>query len=105
MCHGSRKTKQSIPFYILLTVSCDTSFFVLSNSVILTYSIDATKESGRLGRLINHSKKPNCKVQTIKPADSHPFLVLFACRHIDAGEELTFDYGVPLPFKVCIFLR
>lgn len=56
------------------------------------YCIDATKESGRLGRLVNHSKKGNLKTQPIFLQES-PHLALFAGRDIEAGEELTYDYG------------
>ncbi|XP_042913754.1 N-lysine methyltransferase KMT5A-like, partial [Parasteatoda tepidariorum] len=56
------------------------------------YCIDATKESGRLGRLVNHSKKGNLKTQPIFLQDC-PHLALFAGKDIEAGEELTYDYG------------
>ncbi|XP_054708845.1 N-lysine methyltransferase KMT5A-like [Uloborus diversus] len=57
-----------------------------------TYCIDATKESGRLGRLINHSKKGNLKTEPVL-VQKRPHLVLFASRDIDPGEELLYDYG------------
>ncbi|KAH9383773.1 hypothetical protein HPB48_025543 [Haemaphysalis longicornis] len=55
-------------------------------------SVDATKETGRLGRLVNHSKRGNLKTQTciIKGV---PHLVLVAQRNIEPGEELLYDYG------------
>ncbi|PRD26481.1 UNVERIFIED_CONTAM: pr-set7 [Trichonephila clavipes] len=56
------------------------------------YIIDATKESGRLGRLINHSKKGNLKTQSIYLKEN-PHLAFFACRDIEPGEELCYDYG------------
>uniref|UniRef100_A0A2K5CN67 N-lysine methyltransferase KMT5A n=1 Tax=Aotus nancymaae TaxID=37293 RepID=A0A2K5CN67_AOTNA len=49
-----------------------------------TYCVDATRETNRLGRLINHSKCGNCV--------SH--LILIASRDIAAGEDLLYDYGV-----------
>ncbi|XP_075690034.1 N-lysine methyltransferase KMT5A isoform X2 [Rhinoderma darwinii] len=57
-----------------------------------TYCVDATKESNRLGRLINHSKNGNChtKLHDIKNV---PHLILIASRDINAGEELLYDYG------------
>lgn len=55
-------------------------------------SIDATKESDRLGRLVNHSKKGNLKTRTFLVEES-PHLVLFADRDIEPGEELSYDYG------------
>ncbi|XP_073322599.1 lysine methyltransferase 5Ab [Pagrus major] len=57
-----------------------------------TYCVDATKESGRLGRLINHSKTGNCQTK-LHPIDGTPHLILVASRDIDAEEELLYDYG------------
>lgn len=63
------------------------------------YSIDATAESGRLGRLLNHSRRnPNCitRLVWVKDNDSKkplPRLVIVAKRDINTGEELTYDYG------------
>lgn len=55
--------------------------------------MDATYESGKLGRLLNHSKtKPNCVTKTVD-IESYPFLILVAARDIDVGEELVYDYG------------
>ncbi|CAH8537936.1 unnamed protein product [Heterobilharzia americana] len=57
------------------------------------YCVDATKETPRLGRLINHSRlKPNCIVKVI-PVDGIPRLALFARKPISPGEELLYDYG------------
>ncbi|CAO2617914.1 N-lysine methyltransferase KMT5A [Lemmus lemmus] len=57
-----------------------------------TYCVDATRETNRLGRLINHSKYRNCK-NKLYVIDSVPHLILIASRDIAAGEELLFDYG------------
>ncbi|ALC46589.1 pr-set7 [Drosophila busckii] len=56
------------------------------------YCIDATIDTGKLGRLINHSRNGNLmtKVVTIK---QRPHLVLLAKDDIEEGEELTYDYG------------
>ncbi|VDP16821.1 unnamed protein product [Schistosoma margrebowiei] len=57
------------------------------------YCVDATEETSRLGRLINHSRlKPNCIVKVI-PIDGVPRLALFARKSISPGEELLYDYG------------
>ncbi|KAH8878383.1 N-lysine methyltransferase KMT5A-A [Schistosoma japonicum] len=57
------------------------------------YCVDATEETSRLGRLINHSRlKPNCIVKVI-PVDGIPRLALFARKPISPGEELLYDYG------------
>ncbi|XP_016992115.2 histone-lysine N-methyltransferase PR-Set7 [Drosophila rhopaloa] len=56
------------------------------------YCIDATVDTGKLGRLINHSRNGNLmtKVVLIK---QRPHLVLLAKDDIEPGEELTYDYG------------
>lgn len=55
-------------------------------------SIDATEETEKLGRLLNHSRKGNCYTKVVAIGDT-PFLVLLASQHINKGEELTYDYG------------
>ena len=57
------------------------------------YCIDATKETGRFGRLFNHScKTPNCETKVVMLGDS-PRLILVAKQEIKEGEELLYDYG------------
>ncbi|KAJ8286251.1 hypothetical protein GJAV_G00036300 [Gymnothorax javanicus] len=56
------------------------------------YCVDATKETGRLGRLINHSKSGNCQTK-LHGINGKPHLILVASRDIQAGEELLYDYG------------
>lgn len=56
------------------------------------YSVDATKETSRLGRLINHSKTGNCQTR-LHAIDGNPHLILVASRDIKAEEELLYDYG------------
>lgn len=55
-------------------------------------SVDATKETARLGRLINHSKNGNCQTK-LHDINGVPHLILVASRDIDEGEELLYDYG------------
>ena len=56
-------------------------------------SIDATSESGRYGRLLNHSKiTPNCVTKVVMLGDT-PRLILVAKNDIVAGTELLYDYG------------
>lgn len=71
------------------SIGCYMYYFTCRNK---QYCVDATKETGRLGRLVNHSKRGNLKTQTciIKGV---PHLVLVAQRNIEAGEELLYDYG------------
>lgn len=56
------------------------------------YSIDATEESGRLGRLVNHSKKGNCVTKQVT-VEGVPRLVIMASRDIHVGDEILYDYG------------
>ena len=56
-------------------------------------SIDATKEDGNLGRLINHSRKEANIVPKITDVDGEPHLYFIAVRDIGSGEELVYDYG------------
>uniref|UniRef100_A0A915LKB8 pyrroline-5-carboxylate reductase n=1 Tax=Meloidogyne javanica TaxID=6303 RepID=A0A915LKB8_MELJA len=56
--------------------------------------IDATKETGDKGRLVNHSRLvPNLKAKIIDFGEKYPHLCLVAIREIQIGEELLFDYG------------
>ena len=56
-------------------------------------SIDATGESGRLGRLVNHSRvNPNLQTKVVIVKDT-PRLLLVAKKDIEPGTELLYDYG------------
>lgn len=57
-----------------------------------TYCVDATKETSRHGRLINHSKTGNCQTR-LHAIDGTPHLILVASKDIEAEEELLYDYG------------
>lgn len=54
--------------------------------------MDATKESTRLGRLLNHSKNGNCQTK-LHDMDGIPHLILVASRDIESEEELLYDHG------------
>lgn len=56
------------------------------------FSIDATAETGKLGRLVNHSRNGNLVTRTIF-VDQEPRLALIAKVDIKKGEELLYDYG------------
>lgn len=57
------------------------------------YCIDATSESGRYGRLVNHSRiTPNCVTKVVMVSEV-PRLILVAKHSISPGEELLYDYG------------
>ena len=70
------------------------------------YCIDATK-TGRIGRLINHSRlNPNMRTKLFI-VDGVPRLVLVAIGDIDVGTELKYDYGErdPVALKAHPWLR
>ncbi|ROJ92227.1 N-lysine methyltransferase KMT5A-A [Anabarilius grahami] len=57
-----------------------------------TYCVDATKETNRLGRLINHSKNGNLQTK-LHGIKGTPHLIFLASRDIEVDEELLYDYG------------
>ncbi|CRL05769.1 CLUMA_CG018797, isoform A [Clunio marinus] len=56
------------------------------------YCIDATEETGKLGRLVNHSRNGNLMTKTVM-VGNRPHLVLIAKEDLSEGVELTYDYG------------
>lgn len=70
-------------------IGCYMYYFKYRNK---QYCVDATKESGRLGRLVNHSQKGNLITKTFA-VDDKPHLIFIACKDIQPGEELLYDYG------------
>ena len=62
-----------------------------------SFCIDATQESSRLGRLINHSRK-NANLQPVAlEFQGKATLVFLAARNIPAGAELLYNYGEKNP--------
>ncbi|XP_019747759.1 uncharacterized protein LOC109529051 isoform X2 [Hippocampus comes] len=60
---------------------------------LFNFSIDSSHEDGSLGRLVNDAHKgPNCRMKKLTIQDK-PHLYLFAIENIQAGNEITFDYG------------
>lgn len=58
------------------------------------YCIDATGESGRYGRLLNHSKvRANCKTRLVEEPEGHPRLIIEAKCDVTKDTELLYDYG------------
>lgn len=53
--------------------------------------IDPTKY-GNIGRYINHSCDPNCKLFIIRHDNTIPILAIFARRNISINEEITYNY-------------
>lgn len=66
--------------------------FSKNKSIFFIYSIDATAETGKLGRLVNHSRNGNLMTKIVSYKNK-PHLVLLAKDDINEGEELTYDYG------------
>ena len=60
---------------------------------LFIFSIDASKEDGSLGRLVNDNhKSPNCVMKKVT-VNNRPHLCLFAVRNIEVGTELDYNYG------------
>lgn len=59
--------------------------------VMETY-VDPTR-IGNVGRFLNHSCLPNLVMLPVRTHSMVPRLALFAARHIQAGEELCYDYS------------
>lgn len=57
------------------------------------WAIDATKEDGTLGRLINHSRLLNNIKPVVGVKDEIPYVYFVAIRTILKGEELLYDYS------------
>ena len=65
------------------------------------FCLDASKDDGSFGRLINHSKrKPNLRPRVCAHS---PKLFFYACRPISAGDELAYDYGENNPKILAMF--
>ena len=57
------------------------------------YSVDATNEVGRLGRLVNHSRTDANVSTKVMEQNGKPYLCLIAKKDIQIGNELQYDYG------------
>ncbi|XP_043094725.1 uncharacterized protein rnf214 isoform X2 [Puntigrus tetrazona] len=58
-----------------------------------TWCIDASREDGSFGRIVNDDHKhPNCKMKKID-VNGRIHLCLFALNDIKEGEEITYQYG------------
>lgn len=71
------------------SIGCYMYFFKCGDK---TYCVDATAESDRLGRLLNHSRNGNCTTKSLM-VNEIPRLILIAKKNIKQGEELSYDYG------------
>lgn len=56
-----------------------------------------------VGRLVNHGTKKKRSAIIMLDVDDRPALCLFASKHIPAGTEILYDYGIKVPWesKVC----
>lgn len=62
-------------------------------SILNSFSVDATAESDRLGRLVNHSRTSGNLIPKVIEIKDRPHLLLVARSDILPGEELLYDYG------------
>ncbi|XP_026176905.1 inactive histone-lysine N-methyltransferase 2E-like [Mastacembelus armatus] len=69
------------------------------------WCIDAAKEDGSYGRLVNDDHiNPNAKIKCIT-VQGKPHLCLFAMRDINPGEEITYNYGdSEWPWRIKVIL-
>eukprot|EP00061_Rhincodon_typus_P017018 g45526.t1 len=72
--------------YLSKTYCCSATlnvnlWFIQWDENTYSQSVDATKETTRLGRLINHSKNGNCQTK-LHDVDGKPHLILVASRDI-----------------------
>ena len=69
------------------------SFMALRKHSHSHCSVDATRNDGHLGRLMNHSRSaPNVITKAVS-VEGEPHLCFFASKLIKEGEELVYDYG------------
>ena len=60
---------------------------------LMPYSIDAFKEDGSYGRLVNdNNKSPNCIMKKMI-INNRQHLFLLAVRTIEVGTEIDYNYG------------
>ena len=57
------------------------------------WAIDATKEDGSFGRLINHSKMNANVKPVVIPENGVPSVYLVAAHNIVKDDEILYDYG------------
>ena len=68
-----------------------TYLFVLNENWV----VDATC-SGNVARYINHSCETNCMAKPAKREDKNPAICILSTREIQAGEEITYNYKLPI---------
>lgn len=72
---------------------CETEYCFEMKWGLDCVAIQAMKEDGTFGRLVNHTstERANCRPQRLK--GSFPRLVLVSSREIKVGDELLYSYG------------
>ena len=68
-------------------------YLILPNFSGVSYAVDATEETKRLGRLVNHSRTKANLLPKPEIVNGVPRICLYAKKNIDANVELLFDYG------------
>ncbi len=80
---SSRSSKDVTSNYIMHVVENGTVTAVIDPTVV-----------GNIGRYANHSCDPNMLLTPVRFDSSTPHVALFTNRDVQAGQELTFDYGL-----------
>lgn len=65
----------------------------LKNLFVFLLRIDATIETGRLGRLVNHHRRMANLRPNLFTFNGDPHIIFSAKREINVGEQLLYDYG------------
>uniref|UniRef100_A0AAY4CSJ5 SET domain-containing protein n=1 Tax=Denticeps clupeoides TaxID=299321 RepID=A0AAY4CSJ5_9TELE len=69
------------------------SFIIAKPPITALNVIDAARDDGTLGRLVNDDHiNPNCKMKRIM-VEGKPHLCLFALKDITPGDEIRYNYG------------
>ena len=55
--------------------------------------LDGTEETGRIGRLCNHSRKHPNMITKIHILEKKPYLIFISKTDIKKGQELVYDYN------------
>ena len=77
-----KKEQDEYISYILEDFTKEKKIFAIDPTII-----------GNIGRCINHSCDPNLSKHLVRVDTMYPRVALVAEKDIEAGTELTFDYG------------
>jgi histone-lysine N-methyltransferase SETD8 len=79
------------------------SFMFFFTSQNKSLCIDATVDMGTVCRMVNHSRRnPNIKPKVFCDPEQQgrPRVIFIACKNIEIGEELQYDYGDHSPESI-----